>query len=103
MYMLLICLLFPFSLRFEDSMAHGRHLAVADSSKAIHIVDVTQSAVGGGRRGGGGGRCIGGFSSSSGCTFFRRVTYDSDWPITLAEQALFVQTLATTASQQQQV
>ena len=83
-------------------MAHGRHLAVADSSKAIHIVDVTRNAVGGGRRGGG-GRCIGGFSSYSGCTFFRRVTYDSDWPITLAEQALFVQTLATTASQQQQV
>ena len=47
----------------------GRHLAVADSEKRLHIVDVSRN-------------------------YFRRVTYDSDWPITLAEQALFVTTLA---------
>ena len=51
-------------------------MAVADSEKRLHIVDVTRN-------------------------FFRRVTYDSDWPITLAEQALFVNTLTQQANSSQ--
>ena len=55
-----------FSLCLEDGMAcSGRHLAVADSEKRLHVVDVSRN-------------------------FFRRVTYDSDWPITLAEQAQWI-------------
>ena len=63
-----------FSLSLEGGC--GRHLAVADSEKRLHIVDVTRN-------------------------FFRRVTYDSDWPITLAEQALFVNTLTQQANSSQ--
>ena len=44
-------------------------LAVADSEKRLHIVDIKNK-------------------------FYRKVTYDSDWPITLAEQAVVVNSLA---------